>query len=387
MKILFITLNQYQQGTYFRAYGFAKKLSKLGHQITLMSTSRNKKFGYEEFTESPNLLQVLTPDLFSGMLRSGWDLWNIFHRISWLKDKDFDLVHAFESRPSVIYPSLFMARKKIPIIMDWADWFGRGGSVEERQNPLIRKVLLPVETFYEEHFRNRAKGSTVICSELKNKLIKLGIDEKTILYLPNGVEKRLDLPIDKQIARERTGIDEHIPLIGWLGATFYQDAKLMAKAFNDLLIILPRIHLLIVGNFNQEIKTLVSHPDQIIYTGFINQEKLDLFLSSVDIFWLPMNDSNANRGRFPYKLTQYMLYQKPIIASPVGDIPRIFEKGDIGELVPSLPEKYAEATFELFKDYASAKIKGQNAKRIVEKDFLWDQLADELEQFYFQKLS
>jgi glycosyltransferase involved in cell wall biosynthesis len=100
-----------------------------------------------------------------------------------------------------------------------------------------------------------------------------------------------------------------------------------------------------------------------------------------------MNDSNANRGRFPFKLTQYMLYQKPIIASPVGDIPRIYEKGDIGELVPSLPEEYAEATFKLFKDDSLAKIKGQNAKRIVEKNFLWKQLADELERFYFEKLS
>lgn len=386
MKILYITLNQTNQGTYFRAIGLARGLCQKGHEVTIISTSRNNKWGVKTSEIEKGLIQVEMPDIFSGALRSGWDPWNILNRILWVRDKQFDLVHAFESRPTVIFPSLFLKSKGIPLIMDWADWFGKGGSVEERPNPLLRTLLRPFETFFEENFRKKAIASTVICTELKQKLVSLNIDDESILLLPNGIDQRNDLPRNRIKARNEIGLSNSIPIIGWVGATFKNDAKLMADAFNLLTDNFPNFHLMVAGYFNHDIRKMVNKPENIISTGFIDQNILELYLSSVDIFWLPLKNTNANRGRFPYKLTQYMVFQKPIVASSVGDIPYIFNKADIGLLVEDSPKAFALATSQLYLDNQASIIKGTNAKKLVNQEFLWSKISYKLEEFYFEKL-
>jgi len=382
MRILFITLNQVDKGTFFRALGFAKEMSTRGHEITLLATSKKNKLRITESIIENQIKLVETPDIFSGPLRSGWDIWNTINRIVWLWNKEFDLVHAFESRPTVILPSLFLKRKKIPLVMDWADWFGKGGSVEERENPIIRFFLRPIETFFEENFRKTADFNTVICTGLRDKLISLGVPYQKILMLRNGVDVRKNIPIDQRKAREKLKMDENIKIIGWLGSTFKKDALLMAKAFDILTKHNDNVYLLIAGYFNHEVKKIFSNSNKVFQTGFISQDLLDYYLSTVDLFWLPLNNTKANQGRFPYKLTQYMTFGKPIVSSPVGDITELFEKEKIGVLVPDEPEEYAFNTLILFANKPSLELMGNSAKRLVESEFSWKVISNYLEDMY-----
>jgi len=383
MKIVYIVFNETNKGTYFRALGFAKEMTARGHKVTIIATSPINKFKKKEIIIERNILLVEMPDLFSGSLRSGWDIWNIINRIHWLKNKKFDLVHAFESRPTVLYPSLFLMKKKIPLIMDWADWFGKGGSVEERINPIIRLLLRPVETYFENNFRHKANFSTVICTELRRKLISLGIPKEKILLIRNGVDIRIGIPYEKKLAREKIKVDSNKYIIGWLGATFKYDAKLMLDAFNILSDEYDNVLLLLAGYFNHDFSKVVKNPEKIVSTGFLNQNELDYYLSSVDIFWLPLRNTLANQGRFPYKITQYMSYGKPIISSHVGDIPEIFNKEEIGILVADQPDEFAKNTSFLLQNRALMEKMGKNAKRLVQAEFAWDKISDPLEDLYY----
>lgn len=386
MKILFIVFNETNKGTYFRALGFAKEMTSRGHRVTIIATSPINKYKINEIIIEKNILLVEMPDLFSGALRSGWDIWNIINRIHWLKNKKFDLVHSFESRPTVLFPSLFLKKKDTPLIMDWADWFGKGGSVEERINPIIRLLLRPIETYFENNFRHKADFSTVICTELRRKLISLGIPNEKILLIRNGVENRMGIPYEKKIAREKIKIDNNKFVIGWLGATFKYDAKLMLDAFNILSDEYDNVLLLLAGYFNHDFSKLVKHPERIISTGFLEQNLLDYYLSSVDIFWLPLRNTLANQGRFPYKLTQYMSYGRPIISSHVGDIPEIFDKEEIGLLVADQPDDYAKNTSFLLNNRGLMEKMGKNAKRLVQEEFSWDKISDSLEDLYYRSI-
>ena len=129
MKILLVTLNQVQQGTYWRAYHLGQNLARRGHQVTLVATGRNNRFNIS-VTYADGMELVETPDLWHGKLR-GYELWNTLRRIIWLRGRNYDIVHGFEARPTVIYPARMVARNnKTPLILDWADCFGLGGSVE-----------------------------------------------------------------------------------------------------------------------------------------------------------------------------------------------------------------------------------------------------------------
>ena len=208
MRILLIVHNMVWRGggTFYRALHLGRHLVRQGHSVVLLAVSLRERFRLR--TDQVDGVDIVeSPDLLSGSLRSGWDPWNTFRRVQWLAGRRFDLIHAFESRPVVIFPALFArAHSQAPLVMDWCDWFGRGGSVTERSSWLVRQVLNPVETFFEESFRTRADGTTVINSQLQARAIELGVRGETILLLPQGSDVQSIQVLDKRQARSRLGL-------------------------------------------------------------------------------------------------------------------------------------------------------------------------------------
>ena len=100
------------KGTYWRALQLARGLAQAGHAVSIMSTSRDQALRFTTKLDSPSgIMLIESPDWLRGPLRSGWDLYNTVARIRWQRDQQFDLVHAFESRPTVIYPALAWQRR------------------------------------------------------------------------------------------------------------------------------------------------------------------------------------------------------------------------------------------------------------------------------------
>jgi glycosyltransferase involved in cell wall biosynthesis len=292
-------------------------------------------------------------------------------------------VHGFESRPTVIYPALRLAnQQKIPLVLDWADWFGRGGSVEERPNPVIRSILRPVETYFEEHYRKQATGTTVICETLREKASSLGIDPGTILLLPNGsdTENRQQIPLD--IARQRTGIPVGDFIIGYIGSIFHRDANLMIEAFETVGESVPNARILLIGKQVLDLKRLTKHPQAFIQTGYAPDHQLNDLLAACDLFWLPLSDTNANRGRLPLKLNDYFSAGRPTVATSVGDIPGVFSMGNVGLLSQANAQDFAKQTILLAQDHALRVTLGQQARRLAETRLNWETIAAELDSFY-----
>src|SRR5450759_11251 len=106
LRILMLGLNQVGQGSYHRMWGFSQRLAKRGHQVTVMAVAPRARLRLR-VEGSDGLRLVETPDLLPGMLRSGWDLWDVLRRSLWLRSQEFDIVHAIESRPVVLLPALY----------------------------------------------------------------------------------------------------------------------------------------------------------------------------------------------------------------------------------------------------------------------------------------
>jgi glycosyltransferase involved in cell wall biosynthesis len=249
MKVLMLCYNTTSKGgTYWRALQLARGLAKRGHVITAVFTSRDRHARFATRSDvQDGVTLVESPDLTHGPLRSGWDPYNTLARLRWGRDQVFDIVHAFEARPTVIYPALAWQRRGTKLVLDWCDWFGKGGSVEERPNRTIRTVLRPVETYFEEHFRTRADGTTVINSLLRERVIQLGVKPETIFFLPNGCDVDTLRPLPQAEARRRLGWPPDVPIVGYIGALFQRDAALMAKAFDRYKRLEPRARLLVAG--------------------------------------------------------------------------------------------------------------------------------------------
>ena len=371
------------KGTYWRALQLARGLAQCGHAVTVLSTSRDRHLRFAQYSDTQaGVTLVESPDLMRGPLRSGWDPYNVLARMHWRRGRHYELVHAFESRPTVIYPALAWQRQGAKLVLDWCDWFGAGGSVEERPSRFVRTLLRPVETYFEDHFRTRADGTTVINSLLTNRAKQLGVRPETIFYLPNGSDVDLLHPIPQNEARRKLGFPLDIPLIGYIGAIFQRDAWLMAQAFNLLKLQESRARLLLTGYCNIEVERLTTAPQDVIRTGRLNYDQISLYMSACDVCWLPLRNSGANRGRFPLKLNDYMAVGKPVVATAVGDVVPLLQRGEFGLLCQDTPQDLVKRTMLLLNDPDWSQLLGQRGRVLAEREFRWSQIVDRLDEFY-----
>lgn len=385
LKILFISFNQAWQGggTFFRALGFARHLVTRGHRVTLLATSRHNRLHFQRQTvDGVQLLQA--PAMFGGMLRSGWDPYEVFRRRLILRNEHFDVVHAFESRPIVIYPALAVQRRcQATLFLDWCDWFGAGGHVEERAW-WLRPWLRPIETYYEEHFRHRAAGTTVINTALRQRAVKLGVSPEAILWLPNGAETEALRRLPRDEARKALGLAEEQVLVGHLGQAFPPDAQLLFESFAHLKQRRPEARLLLMGNHTMDLNAFPLAQTDLVDVGYVEREKLNLYLGACDLVWLPLVNTGRNRGRFPMKINDYMSAGRATVGTAVGDMAQLFQGArPIGRVAPDDPEAFAVATDDLLADTEARTCYEQNARLVAETEFAWPSVTERLEAFYF----
>lgn len=380
-RILMLLFNPVGKGTYWRGLGYAQVLARRGYDITLLAVSRQQKWRFSERVVDGVRL-VETPDWLPG---TGYDVWDTVARLGWVNGRSYDLIHAFECRPVVIAPALYLQKRySLPLITDWCDWFGRGGSVEERPNPILRAVLRPVETFFEEHFRSYAQGTTVINHILRQKALGLGLPADKILLLYNGVDVTAIQPQNQLAVRQKLGLPSDAPIVAYTGAIFQRDAELMAAAFDQLHTQNPAVRLLLIGYCNIAVEEMVREKTAVFRTGPVSAAQLADYLAAADLGWLPLLNSGANRGRLPMKLLDFMAAGKPLVVTDVGDQGRLVQEKQLGWVAPDEPTQLAQTVLEALTNTAVCQQIGQHARHIAETEFTWEVITDQLETFYQQ---
>lgn len=379
MRVLLVVFNSTGKGTYWRALDFGRELARRGHAVTLMATSPAARL-HVRVSAMMGVNLVEMPDALGGMLRSGWDVWNTLRRIVWIGTQQFDVVHGFESRPTVIFPALWAKRRGAKLVLDWCDWFGAGGAVEVRPNPLVRAILRPVETFFETHYRLRADGHTVINTLLHGRLLSMGVAAERVLLLRNAAPVSA-ASLTVQAARAQVNLPDGF-WVGYVGGAYTADAQLMAQAFNALRRNLPQARLLLAGYFNREIEQWLDEPQAILRTGALTESQVRMYLTACDVCWLPLTDSGANRGRLPYKLGDYLAAGRAVVAADVGDVGLLLREYNAGVVTVAQPQALAAGVLQLAHDTALRTELSNNARHAAESALSVERLTDDLEKLY-----
>lgn len=375
-----------------RAHAMAKHLVQRGHAVSLMVIADERKFHLFE-SEWDGVHVIETPDLLSGSLRSGWDVWDTGNRIAYLMNmkRSYDLVHCFETRPATIHPARIYARQRnIPLLTDWNDWWGRGGLIDEVRPAWYRLLFGGMETFYEEAFRGQGLGTTVISTALFRRAEKLGIPTERILHLPGGAFPEQFPMRDKTECRTHVGLPPQIPILGFSSLDSHLDLELV---FHSLRLVARRfteVKLLITGNASNVVRDLIKTQGlekHVLLTGYLSDSELPWVLGCADVFLLPLANKVHNAGRWPNKLCDYMSLGRPTVANPVGDVRQVFEKHDIGLLADWDADDFAQKILFLLDHPEHAATLGRLARHTAETVFDWRLMIQDLERFYFMMLA
>ena len=191
--------------------------------------------------------------------------------------------------------------------------------------------------FYEalDSFILRWVHAVVVVSQaMRADLIRLGVAERKICIITNGIDTRGGNRESTGQFRHELGIEENVPLVVFVGRlskekglyVLMESAKRVRQA-------IPHVCVALVGE-GPERHSLQEAIHEAGLTGVVQlmgyRSEVDAVMQDMDFLVLP-----SFREGMPLVILESFARGKPVIASHVGGIPEIVENNVNGMLVPS----------------------------------------------------
>ena len=394
MRVLVLSHNYRNVGTWFRAWHIARGYSERGHDVVFMHTGR-QRFSAKKIQQD-NLTIWETPcysHLFNQ--QEGWGGIDWLSRTSKVIGGRFDLILCFGHKPNILLPARHCRFwQKSVVLADWCDWWGGPEglihqtllrSTDYLQSRFYqcwaRKIGFKIEEKLEQNFCRKAHGATTICRYLEDACLNKGIPQKLIRNIYSGCDTQSIQVENMQQCRDELQLPRDKKILGYM-ANFQPDQPMLLKAFAEIYRQRKDVLLLSAGaSFADEMLQLHA-PDcreQIIQLGYLPFEKVTRLLGAADLLMLPMADVLLNRARWPHKFTDYLCAGRPVIANDVGDPPAFIEKHNAGKVAQADPTDLANKTLQALRDAELLKSQGENARKLAEDPLSW---KNQFEEFY-----
>lgn len=398
MRILMLLFVQREEGTYFRAFPWARHLASRGNAVTLMCVSPTRHFA--SHTQQRDGVRVIETPCFGDGRRwmrkfaglAGWGPLDIAARLSQLRRGDYDLVHVFEHHPNVSLPVYLAGRRHIPLLVaDWCDHYGAGGlranGRRPRLEPFYRRAGLPLRLtldYVERDLRRRADGVTVISRYLADRAAACGLPAARIRRITGGAETELIRPLDAAAARTRIGLTPDRPIMAFLGDAQY-DLDIALRTLARVRQTIPQALFLVIGRPNPVFAREVARSGQyahVLQPGWFRTAACGPWLACADVLLLPMKNTPVNQARWPNKIGDYMAAGRPTVCSPVGDVAEVVAQEQIGLVSKPGADDLAEPVLHLLRNRDFAAEMGRRARTVAERKFAVTLMGQEVEAAY-----
>ena len=361
-------------GTEIAAYNLAVNMANRGNSVDVFTTSIDSVDSLEIY---PNMRIHRNATSFKiASANASFKL--IYKPLNY----DLDIVHAHSPIPYSDLPALLYAkRKKVPFLLTYQfDGQETGGS-------FMRNTGVSV---YNKLFINKVMGSAeVIIATTKayaNESPFLRRYKDKIVVIPNGI----NIPeVTTKYTREESRINLGLPLedniILFFGSLVqYKGPDILLKSFKIVKKEFPNTKLIFAGrgpmlDYLTELAKKLDLENNVMFTGFVEDEKKPLYYKAADIFCLP---STTMAESFGIVNLEAMAAGIPIVASDLGGIPDIVKHGENGLLAkPRNVQSLADALTYLLKNEDLRKKFGNKGRELAD-NYSWDKIAKETEELY-----
>ena len=334
MKILILNHNQEGVGTWYRCDNFARYLSE-EHEITHVYASSKKFDPFLRFTQTGKFSRISLPRFAYGKFFSG-QLIRLLITLFLVCFTRYDAVYSFAvAQPQVAWPTFLAKRLRGKIIfIDWDDLWGDGFGLEHGW--FINQIL----KWHETSFLKYADFISCCSVDLVNRAKELQANKRVhgfteIMHVPNGVNKKTidvcDCPKEIEELKLR-----NVKVLISIGNTYTSSLNKLLNAVQELSTRGEKITLIMIGiaelSSVWKKKVQDSPVSWLLLKKFLPQQEMFNFLGNADALILPMDNNSVELARFPMRLGDYLLAQKPIVSNAVGDVRYYLEKYDAGFL-------------------------------------------------------
>jgi len=208
------------------------------------------------------------------------------------------------------------------------------------------------------------------------------VNSNRITVIHNGIKLNDIEETKNKLSKRESNLSNTSPIILHIARlspekdhrTLFFAMKLVLKKVKD-------VKLLLVGkgpienNLRSQVKDLgINH--NVAFIGEVR--KIDTLLQRADILVL----SSITEG-MPMAILEAFSFSKPVVATSVGDIPKVVLNGKTGRLVPAGdPQELAKAIHFLITNKDEALRMGKNGRELIEKKFNVQNMALQTEREY-----
>ena len=299
-----------------------------------------------------------------------------------------DIVHFQKCHPTISIPAVLASvLKQKPVHYDWDDnetGILRRVAAEGRAN----RTQICTFSILERRLVKLVDTISVASSRLRAQAIEWGAREDYLFDAPVGADLSLFSP--EEVDSSGQVQNKGGPTVLYQGqleeASFAED---FIKCAVKVLSKRPDVNFLIVGGGVRlkPLKDLASSAGvPIRFTGYVSHREVASCVRAADVCVATFEDNEVTRCKSPLKIAEYMASGKAIVASDVGDVPRMVS--DCGLLVPPGDvEALADSVLRCLGDQRLRKSLGDRARERAESLFNWDATAENIMGAYEKALS
>lgn len=369
-----------------RSYNLIKRLSKLGHKITLFCLVKNdedKKYvsELEKFCEEVRVFnRPKKPWTIQNILRTGFSGYPFLVIRNWasgekeaiwkeLKSSDYDLIHA-----ETFYVMPHIPETKVPIVLvDQTIEFKVYQHFVDNFRFSVLKPLLEIDVYklkyWELNYWKRA-DKVVAMSEDDKRIMLKEIPNLSVGIVPNGV--------DAKYFEQRVFERSKDPVILYLGNfTWLQNREavdiLIRKVWPIIKQKIKNAKLWIIG---KDAKQFFAHlENEDIRVDQV--EDVREAYQGAHLLVAPIYGSGGTR----YKNFEAFASGLPVVTTSIG-IGGTEASDGIDVIIRDKPEDIANEAIKLLKDKKLYQKIADNAKSMVGKKYDWGAITNELNNIY-----
>ena len=281
------------------------------------------------------------------------------------------------------------------IIQWWHPYFAPCYWLLEKVLGKRTKILFVCHNvFPHERFPLDRMLTKMVITKANYYIVQSKQDEQDLLSIKsNAIYKRTVHPtynafkiqnMTQKEARELLNIEDDQQILLFFGfVREYKGLKYLLQAMPQISERLPKVKLLVVGDFDQNKETYLNiiKSQKIenkieIYDGYIPDQDVEKFFAACDVVVLPYGSATQSG------IVQIAYgFEKPVIVTNVGGLPEVVVEGKTGYIVPPRDSsKLAEIVCKYFSD--SKKIDFVSEIRKEQFKYSWERIRECIEELY-----
>jgi len=221
-----------------------------------------------------------------------------------------------------------------------------------------------------------------------DKIAKQGVSRNKIVTIPNGV----DLQCFASFARRETKqADAQHVVLTVAGIIEHKGQLNIIKSAPEVLAKFPEAVFLLVGPVRskyyftllEEAVSELGLEQNVKLVGAVSQEGLLSYYQLCDLYLQPSLEEG-----FCITMLEAMACGKPVIGTPVGEIPKLITESGAGILISdSSPAEISRAVIELLANEGVRKEFGERARKYMVDSYSWEAVARQTANLYHEMIT